>query len=93
MVPAGESSIALLVHGSCSTHALRAGVYHHEEIRVPAGALERYERLIDLLREEAAVLRRVSAEFELCADGLGQVRREWERARGVLSQFAGRLIQ
>jgi hypothetical protein len=29
-------------------------------------------------REEAAVLRRLSNEFELCAYGLTQVRREWE---------------
>jgi hypothetical protein len=36
-------------------------------------------------RDEAPVLRRLSQEFELCAYGLGQVRREWERhpeARG-----------
>jgi hypothetical protein len=32
-------------------------------------------------REEAPVLRRLSAEFELCAYGLSQVRREWERLR------------
>jgi hypothetical protein len=30
-------------------------------------------------REEAPVLRRLSNEFELCAYGLNQVRREWER--------------
>ena len=30
-------------------------------------------------RAEAPVLRRLSAEFELCAYGLSQVRREWER--------------
>ncbi len=29
--------------------------------------------------EEAAVLRRLSAEFELCSVGLHQVRKEWER--------------
>jgi hypothetical protein len=29
--------------------------------------------------EEAPVLRRLSAEFELCAFGLSRVRREWER--------------
>ena len=33
----------------------------------------------DPYREEAPVLRRLSAEFELCAYGLNQVRREWER--------------
>lgn len=31
-------------------------------------------------REEAPVLRRLSDEFELCAYGLHEVRREWERA-------------
>jgi chlorite dismutase len=30
-------------------------------------------------REEAPVLRRLSHEFELCAYGLNQVRREWEK--------------
>ncbi|HZT78993.1 MAG TPA: hypothetical protein VFA26_02125 [Gemmataceae bacterium] len=30
-------------------------------------------------REEAPVLRRLSGQFELCAYGLNQVRREWER--------------
>lgn len=33
----------------------------------------------DPYREEAPVLRRLSEEFELCAYGLNQVRREWER--------------
>ena len=33
-------------------------------------------------REEAPVLRRLSSEFELCAYGLNQVRREWEKQRG-----------
>jgi hypothetical protein len=33
----------------------------------------------DRFRDEAAVLRRLSDEFELCAYGLNQVRREWER--------------
>lgn len=30
-------------------------------------------------RDEAAVLRQLSEQFELCAYGLGQVRREWEK--------------
>ncbi len=34
-------------------------------------------------REEAPVLRRLSTEFELCAYGLSQVRREWEKQRGT----------
>ena len=31
-------------------------------------------------RQEAPVLRRLSDEFMLCAYGLNQVRREWEKA-------------
>jgi aminopeptidase N len=34
----------------------------------------------DPYREEAKVLRRLSSEFELCAYGLNQVRREWEKS-------------
>jgi hypothetical protein len=47
----------------------------------------------DPYREEALVLRRLSDEFELCAYGLREVRREWERNRVDLSQYSGRLIQ
>jgi hypothetical protein len=35
----------------------------------------------DPYREEAPVLRRLSEQFELCAYGLNQVRKEWEQAR------------
>jgi hypothetical protein len=35
----------------------------------------------DPYREEARVLRRLSEEYELCAYGLTQVRREWEHQR------------
>jgi hypothetical protein len=35
----------------------------------------------DPYREEAPVLRRLSEEFELCAFGLTQVRKEWENVR------------
>jgi len=34
-------------------------------------------------RDEAPVLRRLSDQFEMCAYGLSQVRREWERTRGT----------
>jgi hypothetical protein len=34
----------------------------------------------DPYREEAKVLRRLSSDFELCAFGLSQVRREWEKS-------------
>jgi hypothetical protein len=39
----------------------------------------------DPYRHEAPVLRRLSEEFELCAYGLNQVRREWEKARSRLT--------
>jgi hypothetical protein len=45
----------------------------------------------DRFRDEAAVFRRLSEEFELCAYGLNQVRREWERSgpdAGPLGQGA-----
>jgi hypothetical protein len=37
----------------------------------------------DPYREEAPVLRRLSKEFELCAFGLTQVRKEWQRQTPV----------
>lgn len=44
------------------------GSFHHEQIQVPAAAVDRYERLIDLLQEEPAVLRRTYVDLErLCA--------------------------
>lgn len=44
------------------------GAYHHEEIRVPAEALERYDRLVDLLQEDPEVLRRTYVDLDrLCA--------------------------
>ena len=44
-------------------------------------------------REEAAVLRRLSEHFELCANGLSQVRREWEKTETELEQqVRGKLI-
>jgi hypothetical protein len=47
----------------------------------------------DLYREEATVLRRLSNEFELCAYGLREVRREWERNGKDERNFAFRLLQ
>jgi hypothetical protein len=44
-------------------------------------------------REEAPVLRRLSQEFELCAFGLNQVRREWERGQpNVAGEIGKRLL-
>jgi hypothetical protein len=47
----------------------------------------------DPYREEAAVLRRLSNEFELCAYGLREVRREWEKNRINTNNSSCRLIQ
>jgi hypothetical protein len=45
-----------------------AGAFHHETIEVPAAALDRHERLIDLLREEPEVLRRSYVDLDrLCS--------------------------
>lgn len=44
-------------------------------------------------KEEATVLRRLSDEFEICAYGLNQVRREWERMQpGAADATRQRLI-
>lgn len=44
------------------------GSYHHERIRVPAEALEGYERIIDCLREEPSVLKRIYVDVDrLCS--------------------------
>ena len=47
----------------------------------------------DPFRDEAAVLRRLSSEFELCAFGLREVRREWEKSRPDLNNLPGRLLR
>jgi hypothetical protein len=47
----------------------------------------------DPYRDEAPVLRRLSTEFELCAYGLNQVRREWERQQpGTAGQTKQQLL-
>jgi hypothetical protein len=46
----------------------------------------------DPYREEAPVLRRLSIEFELCAYGLNQVRRQWERQPPAAGDFGGQLL-
>lgn len=44
------------------------GVYHHEEVSIPADALGGYDRLIDCLREEPRVLKDLFVDAErLCA--------------------------
>ena len=44
------------------------GQYHHEELSVPTEVLDRYERLIDCLREDEGVLRQMYVDVaRLCA--------------------------
>lgn len=44
------------------------GSYHHEDVTIPAASLDGYERLIDCVREDAAVLKRVWVDVErLCS--------------------------
>lgn len=44
------------------------GTYHHEDIQIPLELLERYERLIDCLREEPDVLKTLYVDVgRLCA--------------------------
>jgi hypothetical protein len=43
------------------------GSYHHEDVRVAAGLLDEYERLIDLLQEEPSVLKQIHVDLSrLC---------------------------
>lgn len=44
------------------------GSYHHEEVDLPADSVERYDRLIDCVREDAEVLKRLHVDVSrLCA--------------------------
>ena len=44
------------------------GSYHHEEIEIPSASLDDYDRLIDCVREDPAVLKAVHVDVgRLCA--------------------------
>ncbi len=44
------------------------GSYHHEEVEIPSEALERYDRLIDCVREDEHILKRMYVDVErLCS--------------------------
>ncbi|MFQ5536995.1 MAG: hypothetical protein ACE5GJ_06040 [Gemmatimonadota bacterium] len=44
------------------------GSFHHEEVSLPTGSLEAYERLIDCVREDPEVLRELYVDVDrLCA--------------------------
>lgn len=40
------------------------GSYHHEDVELPADSVEAYERLIDCLREDPVVLKRVYVDVD-----------------------------
>ena len=44
------------------------GSYHHEEVEIPSEALERYDRLIDCVREDEHILKRMHVDLaRLCS--------------------------
>ena len=44
------------------------GDYHDEEVEVPAGGVDQYERLLDFLREDPDVLKHLHLDMDrLCA--------------------------
>lgn len=40
------------------------GSYHHETVTIPAASVEPYERLIDCVREDEAVLKKLHVDVE-----------------------------
>lgn len=40
------------------------GSYHHETVTVPASSVDAYERLIDCVREDPAVLKKLHVDVE-----------------------------
>ena len=40
------------------------GSYHHEEVEIPAASAEAYDRLIDCLREDEAVLKHLHVDVD-----------------------------
>lgn len=40
------------------------GSYHHETVSIPASSVDGYERLIDCVREDEAVLRKLHVDVE-----------------------------
>jgi hypothetical protein len=49
------------------------GSFHHEEVQIPAGAMAGYERLIDCLMEDPAVLKRLHVDVSrVCSAELAE---------------------
>jgi hypothetical protein len=40
------------------------GSYHHEEVDIPSASVESYERLIDWVREDPEVLKRLHVDVD-----------------------------
>lgn len=40
------------------------GSYHHESVEIPASSIEAYERLIDCVREDPAVLKKLHVDVD-----------------------------
>jgi hypothetical protein len=40
------------------------GEYHHETVEIPAGSIDGHERLIDCLREDEAVQKRIFVDVD-----------------------------
>jgi hypothetical protein len=65
-------SVDRLQSGSCRDHAVNFTTLGKRSYLIASSFPD------DKNRDEASVLRRLSEEFELCAFGLREVRREWE---------------
>ena len=49
------------------------GSYHQEDIEIPVSSIDRYDRLIDCVLEDPAVLKRMHIDFSrLCAAYLAE---------------------
>jgi hypothetical protein len=55
-VPKGMTRVRLVLSDG--------GGFHNEEVDIPSASLDGYERLIDCLREDPEVLRRVHVDAE-----------------------------
>lgn len=40
------------------------GAYHHETVEIPVSSIEAYERLIDCVREDPAVLKKLHVDVD-----------------------------
>ncbi|MDH5759201.1 MAG: hypothetical protein OEZ65_06400 [Gemmatimonadota bacterium] len=44
------------------------GAFHHEDVEIPSASMKGYDRIIDCVREDEAVLKRIYVDVDrLCA--------------------------